>query len=163
MGPEPDDGITFEVVDPSLDEAAAAIQAYFDELDASFDGGFDPGDATAADREHLTPPTGAFVLVRREGQVVGCGGVQSLGADGQHQVGEVKRMWIAPSARGSGLGRRLLDHLEQVARDLGHDVVRLDTNSVLARARALYASAGYVEIDAYNDNPYARHWYEKPL
>lgn len=46
---------------------------------------------------------------------------------------------------------------------MGNHTVRLDTNSVLQEAIALYASSGYREIGRYNDNPYARHWFEKTL
>jgi ribosomal protein S18 acetylase RimI-like enzyme len=70
-------------------------------------------------------------------------------------------MWIEPSMRGAGLGRRLLEHLEDRLVAMGNSVIRLDTNSVLTEALALYHSSGYVEIERYNDNPYARHWFEK--
>ena len=71
-------------------------------------------------------------------------------------------MWVAPAARGLGLGRRLLRELEEQARRRGARVVRLETNRTLAEAIALYRSAGYVEIEPFNDEPYAHHWFEKP-
>ena len=79
------------------------------------------------------------------------------------RVAEIKRMWIAPSARGIGIGRRLLQELEQVARRLKLRVIRLDTNESLREALRLYRSSGYREIDRYNDNPYAHHWFEKAV
>jgi ribosomal protein S18 acetylase RimI-like enzyme len=72
-------------------------------------------------------------------------------------------MWVEPSARGLGLGRRLLDALEQHAREHGARVARLETNASLHEAIALYRSAGYAEVDAFTDEPYAHHWFEKDL
>ncbi|MBD3753393.1 MAG: GNAT family N-acetyltransferase, partial [Micrococcales bacterium] len=59
--------------------------------------------------------------------------------------------------------RRLLTAIEDAARDAGSTVVRLDTNRTLTEAIRLYRSAGYVEIPAFNDEPYAHHWFEKHL
>ncbi len=153
------DPTTVEVVDPRSDDAVWAMRRYFDELDDRFPGGFDPGDTLVADAPDLDAPTGVFVVARRDGQVVGCGGVQTIG-DG---IGEIKRMWVSATARGQGLGRRLLSELEHRSRRLGHHTVRLDTNSHLPEAVALYRRSGYVEIDRYNDNPYPDHWFEKAL
>ena len=93
------------------------------------------------------------------GDAVGCGAVK------HHPGGatDVKRMWVAESARGLGIGRRLLGVLEQAARDGGASVVRLETNRALVEAIALYGSAGYEEVPAFNDEPFAQHWVAKPL
>ena len=72
-------------------------------------------------------------------------------------------MWIAPAARGLGVGRRLLGELERYAREAGATVIRLETNRALSEAIVLYRRAGYVEVDAFNDEPYAHHWFEKHL
>ena len=72
-------------------------------------------------------------------------------------------MWIAPAARGLTLGRRLLQELERHAREAGVIVLRLETNRALTEAIALYRRSGYVEVDAFNDEPYAHHWFEKRL
>jgi ribosomal protein S18 acetylase RimI-like enzyme len=72
-------------------------------------------------------------------------------------------MWIAPTARGLGVGRRMLHELEQYARSAGVTVVRLETNRTLTEAIALYRRSGYVEVAAFNDEPYAHHWFEKRL
>ena len=72
-------------------------------------------------------------------------------------------MWVAPAARGTGLGRRLLADLEARARDHGCTRVRLDTNRTLTEAIALYRTSGYREVAAFNDEPYAHHWFEKTL
>lgn len=135
------------------------MQQYFDELDERFPGGFDPGDTLTADAHQLEPPTGVFLLARVDGETVGCGGVQTIGEG----VGEIKRMWVSPAVRGRRLGARLLAALEDRSRGLGHHTVRLDTNSNLPEAVALYRRSGYVEVDRYNDNPYPDHWFEKAL
>lgn len=64
---------------------------------------------------------------------------------------------------GPGFGTALLDDLEARSRGLGHRIVRLDTNSVLAEAIAMYERAGYRSIERYNDNPFAQRWFEKSL
>ena len=76
---------------------------------------------------------------------------------------EVKRMWVAPAVRGLGLGRRLLAEVEGHARAAGARTVRLETNGSLTEAIALYRAAGYREVAAFNDEPYAHHWFEKTL
>jgi ribosomal protein S18 acetylase RimI-like enzyme len=76
---------------------------------------------------------------------------------------EVKRMWIAPEARGSGLGRRLLRALERHARAGGARALRLETNGALTEAIHLYRAEGYGEVSAFSDDPYAQHWFEKRL
>ena len=72
-------------------------------------------------------------------------------------------MWVSPAARGLGVGRRLLQQLEGQVIEHASDVVRLETNRTLTEAIAMYRSAGYREVDAFNDEPYADHWFEKHL
>jgi len=72
-------------------------------------------------------------------------------------------MWLDESLRGLGLGRRLLAALERAAEGLGCFVVRLETNSALHQAIQLYKNSGYEEVDAFNDEVYAHHWFEKGL
>ena len=78
-------------------------------------------------------------------------------------VGYIKRMWVDSSTRGVGLGRRLLAALEAEASGLGCNAVQLETHRSLVEAQALYRSAGYLEVDPFNDEPYADHWFEKRL
>src|SRR4051812_12505672 len=140
--------------------AAAMLTAYYAELARRFPGGFDPGQYLAADVADVTPPAGdLLVIAAPDGVLVGCGAVRRLD-DG---IAEIKRMWVADSARGHGLGRRLLLALEERAAALGCSEVRLDTSAHLPEAMALYRSAGYAEIAAYNDNRYAAHWFAKRL
>jgi DNA-binding MarR family transcriptional regulator/GNAT superfamily N-acetyltransferase len=144
-------------VHPASPEAQQAVQSYFDELDARFPGGFDPGDHH--DEEHMAPGAGVFVVATSDGEPVACGGVQAV----EPGVGEIKRMWVHPAWRGAGLGSRLLRHLEELARELGHHTVLLDTNGTLVEAIAMYERAGYRHIGRYNDNPYAQAWFEKRI
>lgn len=150
---------TIDRVDPLDEGAVASLQQYFDELDERFDTGFDAGDSITADADSYRPPNGAFVLGRHGDETVACGAVHRFAPD----VAEIKRMWVSSDWRGVGLGRRMLEHLEQEGRSLGCTTVRLDTNSVLTEAIAMYQSAGYQPIERYNDNPFARCWFEKRL
>lgn len=122
--------------------------------------------------ESLSPPTGMFLVARSgvdpaqpaspgrdRGEPAGCVGVRLIG----DRIAELKRMYVRPARRGAGCGHALIDAAEQAARDLGARLIRLDTRHDLVEARALYASHGYVEIPAYNDSPYAQHWFEKRL
>jgi GNAT superfamily N-acetyltransferase len=70
---------------------------------------------------------------------------------------------ISISARGLGIDRRLLAELEAEAESRGSQVVRLETNGLLTEAIALYRTSGYVEVEPFNDEPYAHHWFEKRL
>ncbi len=149
--------VAIALADPAGDEARACIAAYLRELDARFESGFDASRGPSADPAELVPPAGLFLLARLDEAAVGCGALKAIG-DG---VGEIKRMWVAPSARGLGVAQRLLDALEAHAAGMGLRALRLDTNRSLAEARALYARNGYREIARYNDNPYADHWFEK--
>jgi DNA-binding MarR family transcriptional regulator len=150
---------TVESVDVASDEAVTAVRRYFDELEHRFPGGFDAGDAATTDLGAMRPPSGDFLVVRAEQDVVACGGLQ------RHTptIGEVKRMWVDPGWRGCGLGVRLLAALETRAGELGYRQVYLDTNATLVEAVAMYERAGYRRIERYNDNPYAQAWFAKRL
>ena len=100
-----------------------------------------------------------MLLARLRQEPVGCGALKLH--DGA--PAEIKRMWVARGARGLGLGRRLLHDLERHAMEAGVAVVRLETNQTLTEAIALYRRAGYREVAAFNDEPYAHHWFEKRL
>lgn len=145
--------------DPASVAAQLCLRRYFEELAARFPEGFDPYGGGAVDVQEFLPPQGCLLLARLHGEPLGCGAIRKLEAG----VGEIKRMWVAPDARGLGLGRRLLVELERIARRRKMRLVRLDTNGTLAEAIGLYRSAGYREIPRFNDNPYAQHWFEKAL
>jgi DNA-binding MarR family transcriptional regulator/GNAT superfamily N-acetyltransferase len=151
--------VEVEVEDPSSTAARFCIQSYFGELDTRFDTGFDPGRSISADVDELTEPAGLLLVARLRGEPIGCGALKLHGG----QPAEVKRMWVAATARGLGVGRRILNELEQRARERGVGLLRLETNRTLREATSLYRSSGYVEVEAFNDEPYAHHWFEKRL
>jgi GNAT superfamily N-acetyltransferase len=107
----------------------------------------------------LVPPAGVFLLARVDGEPAGIGGVRLLDTE----IAEVKSMFVSPSFRGLGLGRRILTELDRIAAEHGCRAVRLDSSAYLTEAIGLYRSAGYHEIPPYNDNPKADIWFERPL
>jgi GNAT superfamily N-acetyltransferase len=107
----------------------------------------------------MTPPAGLLLVASLRGEPVGCGALLFL-PDG---VGYAKRMWVAASVRGLGLGRRLLYELEDRARAHGVRLMRLETKEELSEAIRMYQTSGYREVNPFNDEPYADHWFEKPL
>jgi DNA-binding MarR family transcriptional regulator/ribosomal protein S18 acetylase RimI-like enzyme len=152
--------VTIAVEDPRSRDGRWCIAQYFAELARRFDGGFDPARTTPAEEKELSLPRGVLLVARLHAQPVGCGVVKGLRSGGP---AEIKRLWVAPEARGLGLGRRLLQELELRATAAGAHTVRLDTNRSLTEAIALYRSSGYREIARFNDEPYAHHWFEKNL
>ena len=149
--------VTIEDAHPASATAREAMGRYFAELGERF--GFGARKLDAADAAALQPPGGVFVLAVSDGGPVACGGLQTI----EPGVAEIKRMWVHGPWRGAGLGSRLLRHLEDRARQLGHLTIRLDTNRALTEAMAMYLGAGYRPIERYNDNQYATHFFEKPL
>jgi DNA-binding MarR family transcriptional regulator/GNAT superfamily N-acetyltransferase len=151
--------IALRTIDPAAADAQRCLRAYFAELDRRSGIHFDPSKGTSAEPHELRSPAGAFVVAYLGVEPIGCGAVK-------HQPGgpsDIKRMWVAESARGLGLGRRLLGELESLARASGAPAVRLDTNRALTEAIELYRSSGYGEVSAFNDEPFAHHWFQKPL
>ena len=151
--------VEVDEVDPARGDAQHCLRAYVDELRRRFECGFDPALSISAELDELRPPAGAFLLATLRGDPVGCGALK-FHAD---EPTELKRMWVADSARGLGIGRRLLEELESRAAAEGVTTIRLETNETLGEAIALYRSAGYLEVPAFNDEPYAHHWFEKRL
>ncbi len=151
--------VQITVADPTSQDARWCIEQYFAELNKRFDAGFDPTLGISAHAHELTPPAGLLLVARLREEPVGCGGLKFH----ENTIGELKRMWVAPHARGLGLGRRLLLTLEQAARDAGMTILHLETNGALVEAIEMYRNSGYQEVDAFNDEPYAHHWFEKRL
>ena len=151
--------VTVAEVDPEQDAARYCLSAYAAELDRRFDTGFDPALSISAEADELRPPAGLLLIAFLRDEPIGCGALKSHG----RRPAEIKRMWVADSARGLGIGRRLLGELEARATSQGVRTVRLETNETLIEAIGMYRSAGYVEVDAFSDEPYAHHWFEKRL
>jgi DNA-binding MarR family transcriptional regulator/GNAT superfamily N-acetyltransferase len=146
-------------VDPDSDGARYCLGEYFAELDRRFRTGFDPEQSRPALGAEMRPPAGVFLVATLRGEPVGCGGLKFHG----RRPTQIKRMWVAPGARGLGVGRRLLAELETHARAHGSQRVQLDTNGTLTEAIAMYRAAGYREVAPFNDEPYATLWFEKQL
>ena len=147
------------IVDPSHPHARYCVQQYFSELARRFDAGFDPALSISAGDDELRRPFGLFLVASLRADPIGCGALKFHG----NEPAELKRMWVGESARGLGIGRRLLNELEHRAAENGAGTVRLETNKSLTEAIALYRSAGYTEVAPFNDEPYAHHWFEKTL
>ena len=143
-------------IDPSHPDARYCLGEYAAELDRRLPEGFDPACSLLADTRELQPPAGLLLVASLRSEPIGCGALRFR----EGAPTEIKRVWVAESARGLGLGRRLLARLEDLA---SSPVVRLDTNRALGEAIAMYRSAGYVEIPPFNDERYAHHWFEKRL
>lgn len=152
-------GVRMERVDPASREARWCVSQYFAELAARFENGFDPGQSLPADDAEMRPPAGAFLIAAVDGEPVACGAVKTLSPG----VAYLKRMWVAGSVRGLGIGRRMLGALEQQARELGFCTVCLETNRALTEAIEMYRRAGYAEVAPFNAEPYAHHWFQKRL
>jgi ribosomal protein S18 acetylase RimI-like enzyme len=151
--------VAIAAADPGSADARHCLTQYFAELARRFPEGFDSGRDGAGDASEFAPPDGCLLIARLADQAVGCAGLRTL-APG---VGEVKRMWVAPAARGRGVARSLLAELEELARRRGLHSLKLDTHSSLEEALRLYRSCGFREIARFNANPYAHHWFEKQL
>ena len=147
------------IVDPEHPDAKRCLRAYVAELNRRSDIPFDPHNGSTAEPHEVRAPAGAFLVAYLNGEAIGCGAVK-------HRRGgpsDIKRMWVAESARGLGIGRRLLRELEQLARAGGAPVAQLETNGTLVEAITMYRSAGYAEVPAFNEEPFADHWFAKPL
>jgi putative acetyltransferase len=123
-------------------DAVALTRAQQSELRGR-DGEGDIGPAREASM--FEPPDGVFLVIRDGEQAIACGGLARF----DERRAELKRMYVAPEARGSGHGRRLLEELEAWARRLGYAAVRLETGEGQAEALGLYRSAGYLPIPCY--------------
>jgi DNA-binding MarR family transcriptional regulator/GNAT superfamily N-acetyltransferase len=151
--------VRIAIADPARAEARWCLEQYIAELNQRFETGFDPARSISAQADEMTPPAGLFLVASLHQKPVGCGALK-FHADAP---AELKRMWVAPEVRGLGVGRRLLSELERHAREAGVTLVRLETNGTLTEAITLYRQSGYREVEAFNAEPYAHHWFEKPL
>jgi DNA-binding MarR family transcriptional regulator/GNAT superfamily N-acetyltransferase len=146
-------------VDPAHPDVRQCFRAYFDELDRRAESGFDPGVSSRAEPHELRPPGGLVLIAYLREEPVGCGAVRHHPGE----ASEIKRLWVSSSARGLGLGRRLLTELEALVAQSGAPAARLDTHSALVEAISLYRSTGYREIPPFNEEAFSDYWFEKPL
>jgi DNA-binding MarR family transcriptional regulator/GNAT superfamily N-acetyltransferase len=151
--------VTLEEMDPRSEQARYCLGEYYGELGRRFKQGFDVSLSRDPDAKDMRRPRGTFIIAMSDTLPIGCVGLK--GTD--HGYAEIKRLWVAPAARGLRLGRRLMDMTEDAARMLGIKLLRLDTNSALAEAGQLYRRGGWSEIPRFNDDPYPDLFFEKRL
>jgi GNAT superfamily N-acetyltransferase len=152
---------TIEFIDGDADAGAGQrlLAAMTDEIDELYDDREGSIHDISASTAEMSPPHGALLLVRVDGEDVGCGGLKRL----DDNTCEIKRMYLEPEWRSRGLSGQLLTALEDRARGLGYTRARLDTGDRQPSAKRLYEGAGYRQIDDYNDNRVARFWFEREL
>lgn len=123
---------------------ARAVETLTAELEAELLGRYDgvAGSGPEPAPGAFEPPDGAFLVVHEDGKAVACGGVCSY----EGTTAELRRMYVAPGARGRGVGRALLQALEEEARALGYALLRLETGDRQPEAIRLYVSSGYLPI-----------------
>ena len=145
--------------DPRSPDAVDCLEAYYKELGERFATGFDVNLSADPDATDMMAPRGVFFVAYSDGMPLGCVGVK--GTDKGYA--EIKRLWISPASRGLGLSRTLMAAAERAAKDLGITLLRLDTNSALPEAVALYQRSGWSEIERFNDDPYPDYFFEKAI
>lgn len=153
------DRIIIERTDPRSEPARACLQAYYDELAQRFAHSFDVARSRDPDAADMILPRGVFLLAWSDGLPVACVGLKG----GDSDTAEVKRLWVAPAARGLGVARQLMAAVEAAARELGIQRLRLDTNKELPEAVELYRKTGWIEIARFNDDPYPDVFFERRL
>ncbi|MDG2025696.1 MAG: GNAT family N-acetyltransferase [Acidimicrobiales bacterium] len=131
------------------------LEQYFTEIDERFETGLDRDNVLTSDTHEISPPNGLFIAGRLGVEPVACGVLKKVVPD----VADIKRMWVSDRVRGRGVGRRLLERLVAEGRAMGLRRVQLETNEALTEAIALYRSAGFTEVEAFNDEPHAHHWF----
>nr|GAJ34789.1 hypothetical protein BDOA9_0139880 [Bradyrhizobium sp. DOA9] len=151
--------VSLDEIDPQSEQARYCLGEYYAELSRRFKQGFDVSLSRDPDAKDMRRPRGTFLVAMSDTLPIGCVGLK--GTD--HGYAEIKRLWVAPAARGLRLGRRLMDAAESAARELGITLLRLDTNSALPEAAQLYRSTGWREIPRFNDDPYPDLFFEKRL
>jgi len=131
-----------------VDSIRELFQEYADSLGVNLDyQGFDeelrnlPGP--------YSPPSGTLLLARKDDDVIGCVGVRALDS----VTAEMKRLYVRPSGRGTGLGRTLAEAAIRFATVTGYERMRLDTLPQMGRAQELYRALGFMPIDAYRFSP----------
>lgn len=154
------EGLAIRSCPATAEPATTLMRAMAAEIAEIYDGlVIDGPDMPKAGPAELGPPGGDLLVGSLGGRAVCCGAIKRLSDD----ACELKRMYVAPPARGRGVARALLAALEQRARELGYRVARLDTGPRQPQAVRLYEEAGYVPIANFNANPMATFFGEKRL
>jgi GNAT superfamily N-acetyltransferase len=145
--------------EPADSEVSLALQEDFFTYVRERYPGWEPSLIPSADPAEVAPPVGAWLVAYSGEEPVGCGGIKRLDA----ATAEVKRVFLRPAARGRGTGRALMRALEDEARRLGYERLRLDTGDQQPEALRLFRALGYREVPDYNGNTFASYWMEKEL
>lgn len=126
--------------------------ALISELDGVLNPLYAPDDRHGYNVAKLLQPGVTFFLVRSDGAAAGCGGVHIFPASAHDvQYGELKRMFVRPQFRGLGLGRKLVEHMEQFVHQQGVHVLRLETGIYQTEAIALYEKMGFRRIQPFGE------------
>ena len=145
-----------------------AAQALVDAVQEEYRLRYGGPDETPLNPTMFDPPSGAFFVGYLDGAPAAMGGWRfrpDVAAFGRSAPAEVKRMYVSPHGRRTGLGRAMLAHLEHTARTAGADVMVLETGLAQPEAIALYTSSGYEPVEPFGHyawSPTARY-YGKPL
>ena len=145
--------------DPDDPAAQSCLAAYFQLLAQTV-----PGVSTGLfplpdpNAQHYRLPHGAFLIAWSNTTPLGCVSLRRL----TPELAEVKRLWVAPAARGHGLARRLMLAIENQARSLAYTRLNLDTNAALTAAITLYETTGWTPTAPYTGFP-STHWFQKTL
>jgi len=134
------------------------VPAYVDEIRAMYPD-WTPNVPPRLTPQDVEPPKGRWLVAYRGAQPIGCAALKRL----DERTAEIKRVYVAPEARGTGVARALLEHLEKIAQTVGYERLRLDTGARQPASVALFTSIGYEAIPDYNGNPVAAYWFEKRL
>jgi GNAT superfamily N-acetyltransferase len=135
----------FEDADPLGSDALNLLRAMRAEALCRYADVLNPSAAVVNDP---LVPRSAFLIVRFDGEVVGCGALRPIDAE----TAEVRRMYVAPAVRRRGIARRMLGELERRAANFGYRVLRLETGNRQPEAISLYESYGFQRIA-----PYGKH------
>ncbi|NNN13696.1 MAG: GNAT family N-acetyltransferase [Acidimicrobiaceae bacterium] len=139
-----------EVIDDTgLAQFVQLVKEYLDQLPFVIDFQDTETELQSPSREYSRSVGGAAFLANSEAGPVGCIGIRYLSPG----IAELKRMYVTPEFRGSGIARLLCQVAIDAAKKLGYFAVRLDTVTEMTQAIALYESLGFVEIDQYRPNP----------
>ncbi|MCB1358240.1 MAG: MarR family transcriptional regulator [Maritimibacter sp.] len=157
------DTVEIRPADPQSEAARACLARYYGELARRFERGFDVTLSRDPEAGDMRAPKGVFLLALSDGVAIGCAGLKGHAVGTADAWGEVKRVWVDPAARGLRLAPGMMAEIENRARGLGFGLLRLDTNSALPEALALYRRLGWQEIDRFNDDPYPDTFFEKRL
>jgi len=154
----------FTLVDPAGLVAQQLLREYFGEvLNRLYRRPATDDEITAALTDDpnygMTPPDGIFIVASAAGVAHGCAGLRLV----DNQTGEVKRVYVRPTARRNKLGTLLMAEIETYAQTRGLSSLRLDSRHDLHEARAMYTQLGYRDTPRFNGSTLAEIWLEKKL